>query len=122
MNEDKYIADGKWIKGLFPLTVTWQWILKSSEDYIAYEMPWQMTHWFIIDKNDNLKIYGKFYNIIHNSICDSISAMIEDPNIKYIVGPISKHYNMEYFIEYLTDNNIKFNKELDSEGKWKLFM
>lgn len=122
MNEDKYIADGKWIKGLFHLSITWQWVHKSLVDYITNEMPWQMTHWFIIDKNDNLKIYRKFYNIMSNSIYDSISAMIEDSNIKHIVGPISKYYNMEYFIEYLTNNNIEFNKELDNEGKWKLFL
>ena len=122
VSNEKYIADGKMIKCLFPFYTMWDWILRSLEDYVAYEQPYQITHWFVIDKNNNLKIYRKIYNTLHEGIYNSVSAMIEDSNIKYIVGPISKCYNMEYFIEYLTDNNIKFNKELDSEGKWKLFV
>ena len=118
----EYIVDGKWIKGLFPVSETRRWILGSLEDYITNEQLWQIIHWFIIDKNDNLKIYKKFYNVMQNSIQDSLLAMIEDSRVKYIVGPISKCYDMEYFIKYLTNNNIKFKKELNSEGTWILFI
>ena len=122
MSENIYIADGKWIKGLFPVSETWQWVLRSLEDYVTNEQPWQIAHWFIIDKNDNLKIYAKFYNVMQNSIQNSLLAMIEDSRVKYIVGPISKCYDMEYFIKYLTDNKIEFKKELNSKGAWMLFM
>lgn len=124
MSEYVYIAeaDGKWIKGLFPFTETWPWILRSLEDYITNEQPWQIIHWFIIDKNDNLKIYTKIHNVMQNSMQDSLLSMIEDSRVKYIVGPISKCYDMEYFIKYLTDSKIEFKKELNSEGAWILFM
>lgn len=122
MSEYVYMADGKWIKGLFPFFETWPWILRSLEDYITNEQPWQIIHWFIIDKNDNLKIYTKIHNVMQNSIQDSLLTMIEDSRVKYIVGPISKYYDMEYFIKYLTDSKIEFKKELNSEGAWILFM
>ena len=122
MNENKYFANGKWIKGLFPSSITWQWVIKCLEEYTKNELPWQMIHWVIIDKNNNLKIYRKFYNALSNSICNCLSAMIEDSNIKYIIGPVSKQYNVNYFIDYLSDNNIEFNKELNNEGAWKVFL
>ena len=74
---ENILANGKWIKGLFPISETWSWILRCLEDYITNEQPWQITHWFIIDKNDNLKIYTKFYNVMQNSMQNNEKLFVE---------------------------------------------
>ena len=118
---EKLYKIGIWEKGLFHVSETSPWLLSTIKDYGNNEQPHQILHWVVIDNQNNLKLFTTFYSCFTDTLYDTLKKVIDAPRIQYVVGSLSKQYDLTYFIKYLTDHNIEFNKEMNDNNEWKLF-
>ena len=96
-------------------------VMDAIGEYGSNELPHQFIYFYVITKDDHLKIYSIISNLLEKSFKDILDIIAENERIKTIVGPITKKYGMVYYETYLKDHNIKYDFEKNNEGRIVIF-
>ena len=94
--------------------------LKDEEEY----KPFVRLQFFILTKDNSLKLANKIVDILTFGIADIHGEMIQfcyDNNYR-LVGVGSKKYGISYFQKQLDDKGIAYQFEHDNEGNAKIFI
>lgn len=114
MEDNKVFKSGDW----GPI-----WTMEAIKEYGERGMPYQGMKFCVITEDNYLKIYTTTVNLIYHSFDNILSDIIcSDIRIKSIIGPLSEKYGMRYYQDYLDENNVNYQYDIDEKGYCHIYL